>query len=55
MPAGYPAWPGPRDAEEGEAYTRADPDGDGNVFVVSEISDETDGGITVVGHYEVID
>lgn len=47
----YPDWPGPRDAEEGVAYTRDDINSDRKVFVVDTI-DNRDGGIVVIkGRY----
>lgn len=47
----YPDWPGPRNAAVGETYARDDPDGDGNVFVVTAIEDD-DGVIKVTGRFE---
>lgn len=54
MPAGYPEWPGPRDAEEGKGYSRQEPEADGNVFVAESISERDDGAVVVSGHYEVV-
>lgn len=53
MPAGFPEWPGPRDAEAGITYTREhpNPQSDANVFVVTEIT-EDDGAVTVTGRFE---
>jgi len=39
MPAGYSDWPGAREAEPGETYSRDGPDG-ANIFHVDEVDDE---------------
>ena len=49
MPAGYPDWPGPRDADEGASYSRDGPR-DCNVFHVQTI--DANGRIVVSGVWE---
>lgn len=46
MPAGYPEYPGPHDAEEGETYTYQR-DGDAVAATVKAISKAEDGSVLV--------
>ena len=47
MPAGFPAYPGPWEAEEGETYTYETPDGDAVAATVTGKRETEDGGIVV--------
>jgi len=54
MPAGYSEWPGPRDAEEGQEYTRAGGPGDANVFRVETVTEHEDGRVSVSGAWREV-
>lgn len=52
MPAGYPEYPGPEDAETGETYTYETADGESVAATVAEKNVGEDGSISVTLHYE---
>jgi len=52
MPAGYPTYPGPREAEEGKSYTYENSDGESVVATVSQKVVQDDGGLSISLNYE---